>query len=215
MFDSSNIMKTNVLGFSKRIAAPAVALMLVGMSFFGGCRNKEGGENVLPKGGENMSDTQKVEYMMKQTTPDSVARFICRAALGQIEGVKIDTLSNATLYAYENYRDDDLQTFSQAYESFIDSLPLNLKMRLHKLEAEQDPMGLGYELGLGYVNVIRMEKKDAASIEKEIENLRQECMKSPEDTATFTRFKTGFKVALDMDGSSDVPKSIYLKYSSH
>lgn len=160
-----------------------------------------------------MSDAQKVAYVMQSATPDSVARFICRASLGEIKGVKIDTLANATLYAYETYKDTDLQTFAQAYDAFAESLPLDRKMKLRKLAAEQDPMGLGYELGLEYVNRIRMDHKTASDVEAEIKALKDVCDQNPEDSATFTRFMKGFKVALSMDGSNELPGEIYRKYS--
>lgn len=207
-------MKTNLLKIFKWCSAPTMILIVAGISLLAGCGKKDSEESILPNGGKNMSDEQKVAYMMKHATPDSVARFICMASLGEIKGAKIDTLANATLYAYENYKDDDLQTFSQSLSSYAESLPLGKRLRLLQLQAEMDPMGLGYQLGLEYVNDIRMNKKDAAAIEKEIADLKEECKKNPEDSATFTRFTTGFKVALDMDGSSDIPAQIYKKYSS-
>lgn len=206
-------MKTKMLSAFKRSAFPAL-LLLAGISLLGGCGKGEDNETILPNNGKNMSDAQKVEYMMKHASPDSVARFICEASLGELKGVKIDTLANATLYAYENYKDDDLQTFAQALSAYAESLPLGKRMRLRQLEAEQDPTGLGYQLGLEYVNDIRMNKKGVKEIEKEIADLKKECMKNPEDSATFTRFSKGFRVALDMDGSSDIPIQIYNKYSS-
>lgn len=207
-------MKANMLRALKRGFAPVMVMALVGLSVLTGCGNNENNNSALPFNGKKLTDEQKVEYMMKNATPDSVARFICRASLGEIKGVKIDTLANATLYAYEHYKDDDLQTFSQALTSFAEELPLSKRMRLLQLEAEQDPTGLGYQLGLEYVNDIRMNKKNAAAIEKEIAELKKECQKNPEDSATFTRFTKGFKVALDLDGSSDIPAQIYDKYSS-
>ncbi len=166
----------------------------------------------MPKGFASMTDAAKVEYMMKHVSPDSVARFLCDAALGRTPGVKIDTLSMATLYAYENYKDDDLQTFSIAYDSYAEALPLPDKMQLRKLGAQDDPMGLGYQLGLEYVNSIRIDNKNAAAVESEIKALQDLCAKSPEDSLTFKRFMKGFKIALDMDGSEGVPMEIYNKY---
>lgn len=208
-------MKANVLIIFKRCSALlAVAALVVG-SLLAGCSKTEKTVSVLPNNGKNMTDEQIVAYLMKTVTPDSVARFICRASLGEIKGIKIDTLANATLYAYENYKDEDLQTFSQALSTYAESLPLSKRMRLLQLEAEQDEMGLGYQLGLEYVNDIRMNKKDVASIEKEIAELQKECAKQPQDSATFARFSKGFQVALDMDGSTDIPEQIYKKYSSN
>lgn len=188
------------------------AMLLGGMLLMGSCGGKNG-EGSYPEEMSRMDDSGKVAYMMKNATPDSVARFICMASLGEISGVKIDTLATATLYAYENYKDGDLQTFAQAFDSYSESLPLDRKMKLRKLAAEQDPMGLGYELGLEYVNKIRMNHKSAKEVEEEIAALKKVCRENPEDTATFTRFMKGFKVALEMDGSSEIPAEIYKKYS--
>ncbi|MDE5843385.1 MAG: hypothetical protein K2H35_06590, partial [Muribaculaceae bacterium] len=188
------------------LAAGMVAGLLLS-----GCGSKGNGGS-FPADMGKMSDAEKVAYVMKSATPDSVARFICRASLGDIEGVRIDTLANATLYAYETYKDADLQSFAQAYDSFAESLPLDRKMKLRKLAAEQDPMGLGYELGLEYVNRIRMDRKSAASVEAEINALKKVCSENPDDSATFTRFMKGFKVALTMDGGADIPLEIYHKY---
>lgn len=187
-----------------------VAAMAIALAACGSGRND--GSSFSGEG-EKMTDSEIVAYMMKQATPDSVARFICHAALGDISGVKIDTLANATLYAYENYKDGDLQTFSLAYDSFAESLPLDRKMTLRKLAAIDDPMALGYELGLEYVNNIRMDKKNAATVEAEIAALKKVCSKNPDDTATFTRFMKGFEVALKIDSGSDVPREIYRKYA--
>ena len=177
------------------------------------CGNKDKGAAELADALGQLGDSQKVAYMMENAAPDSVARFICQAALGDIPGVKIDTLSMATLYAYETYKDADLQTFSQAFDAYADGLTLDRKMKLRKLAAEQDPMGLGYELGLEYVNKIRLNHKSASEVEAEIKALRDVCRQNPEDTATFTRFMKGFKVALMMDGSNEIPAEIYKRYS--
>lgn len=166
----------------------------------------------LPSEVTSMSDTEIVAYIMQKESPDSVARFICNAALGKIEGVKIDTLANATLYAYENYKDDKLQSFAAAYDEYAEKLPLDEKMMLRKLAAIEDPMGLGYTLGLEYVNSIRVDHKNATQVEKEIASLKSACAKNPEDSLTFKRFMTGFKVALDYDGANEIPREIYNKY---
>lgn len=159
-----------------------------------------------------MNDMAKMKYLMETMSPDSVARFICDASLGRIEGVRIDTLSMAALYAYENYRDDDLQSFQIAFDSYADNLPLADKMRLRKLAASDNPDALGYQLGLEYVNDIRTGNKQVAEVEKEISAFKTLCEASPEDSLTFKRFMTGFKVALDQDGSEGIPRRIYEKY---
>ncbi|MBD5176909.1 MAG: hypothetical protein HDT05_05805 [Bacteroidales bacterium] len=177
------------------------------------CGGDKDGSGNFPKDFNSKSDEAKVAYMMENASPDSVARFICRAALGEVPGVRIDTLATATLYAYETYKDENLQTFAQAYDSFADALPLDKKMTLRKLAAMDDPMALGYELGLEYVNSIRMDHKNAKTVEAEIASLKKVCAKNPEDSAMFPRFMKGFEVALKIDSGSDVPKEIYNKYA--
>lgn len=68
---------------------------------------------------------------MKNTTPDSVARFICRAALGQVKGAGIESPGVATSYAYEKYSGNDLDSFGDEYDNFVSSLPLADKMRMY------------------------------------------------------------------------------------
>lgn len=176
-----------------------------------GC-GKKGKEADMAARLSGMSDLAIMQYMMENVSPDSVARFICDASLGKIEGVKIDTLSMAALYAYETYKDDDLQSFQTAFDGYADNLPLADKMRLRKLAASDNPDALGYQLGLEYVNDIRTGKKQGKDVEAEIAALKTLCEASPEDSLTFKRFMTGFKVALDQDGSDGIPKQIYEKY---
>lgn len=73
------------------------------------CGGKDKNNGQFPEGFSSLSDEQKVAYMMQHVPADSVARFIIYASLGKVEGVKIDTLNNATLKAYETYTDTALQ----------------------------------------------------------------------------------------------------------
>ena len=143
---------------------------------------------------------------MEQTTPDSVARFICSASLGQVPGAHIDTMTIATLYAYENYADSALATFSDELERFSGSLPLTEKMRILAMAGMVDGQGLGYELGLHYVDQIRSRKMSIAQVREEIEALRSACKDDPK---TFERFLTGFKTVLKMDRGKDLSAEGY------
>ncbi|MDE6329227.1 MAG: hypothetical protein K2L83_00785 [Muribaculaceae bacterium] len=207
-----NVMISNVQTRRRGSSVLMMAGLLAIASTLSACGgDKEAGE--YPADFNRMSDAAKVAYMMEHASPDSVARFICLASIGDVDGVRIDTLANATLYAYENYKDGELQDFVRAYDECSARLPLSKRMALGKRSVEQDPMGLGYELGLTYVNEIREQHLDAARVEKEIRDLQEACMRNPEDSATFRRFMTGFKVALERDGSSDVPEEIFRKYA--
>lgn len=189
----------------------SVTLMVVGVTATSCGRGKQD-VSLFPADFVRMDDAAKVKYMMERVTPDSVARFICDASLGRVEGVRIDTLSMATLYAYEHYKDDDLQSFQTAYDAYADNLPLADKMRLRKLAASDNPDALGYQLGLEYVNDIRTGRRPASEIEAEIAALKRVCDASPEDSLTFERFMKGFKIALDYDGADGIPRQIYNKY---
>ncbi len=70
------------------------------------CGGKNGSGD-FPDNFGTIGDAGRVSYMMKNVTPDSVARFICDAALGKVEGARIDSLPTATLYAYEHYKNTD------------------------------------------------------------------------------------------------------------
>lgn len=159
-----------------------------------------------------MNDAAKMDYMIHNATPDSVARFICQASLGRIEGVRIDTLNLAALQAYEYYKDDDLQSFQAAFDDYAESLPLPDKMRLYKLAASDNPSQLGYKLGLEYANSIREGRMTAAQVEAEISAMRKACSEDPADSLVFKNFMTGFQVVLDNYGSEGIPTAIFEKY---
>lgn len=186
----------------KTAAAALLACVLVA------CGKKSEAE--LPSDFNSMSDSAKVEWLISQkVAPDSVARFIGRASLGEIRGVKIDTLSNALLFAYEKYRGDDLATFSSAFDDYKSSLPLDKKMSIYLLSGETDDMGVGYQLGLEFVSTIREQQLDAAQIRKQIEALRKASAGAPD---TYTRFVKGFKLALEADRGKDLDEKIYNEF---
>lgn len=186
--------------------AAAVVLFLIALS---GC-NGGGGNSRYPSEFATMSDADKVAYLMERVPADSVARFVCDASLGRIKGVKIDTLAMATLYAYENYRDTALTRFSNEYDRYVEMQPLADRMRLYALAGQVDPQGLGYELGLSYVGQIRSKEMTVAQVEEELKALKEACK---DDTATYTRFMTGFKVALSYDHGKDLSEDIYRRFA--
>lgn len=166
-------------------------------------------ENALPPEFATMGDSGRVRYMMDRVSPDSVARFICNATLGKIPPARIDTFANATLYAYENYKDSALTVFSEAMDNYMTELPLPDKMRMLAIAGTTDPQGLGYELGLEYANNIRDNTKTLPEVEKEIEALRDAC---GSDTVTFQRFMIGFKTVLRIDSGRGLPAGIVERY---
>lgn len=160
-----------------------------------------------------LSDGGKVAYMMERVSPDSVARFICEASLGHIEGVKIDTLSLATLYAYEHYKSEsDMQTFSSEMDDYVAHLPLESRMQIMKMLGEVDAQALGYQLGLEYVDHIRLDSVTPGDVKREIAEFKRAC---GADTMMYQRFLTGFKVALEVDRGKDLPEEIYVQFKNY
>ena len=190
-----------------RKAGGAMAIFLVALSSCGGSDN--GSDRNFPGNFMSIGDAGRVAYVMEHATPDSVARFICDAALGKVKGAKIDTLATATLHAYENYRDSNLVVFSETFDNYSNSLPLPEKMKILSMAGLNDPQGLGYELGLAYVGSIRERRMTEEEVAKEIEALRQACAS---DTAMFTRFLIGFHTVLKIDSGKDLPASFYNRF---
>lgn len=173
------------------------------------CGGKKADSSAFPEGFASLSDEQKVVYMMEHASADSVARFIIYAALGRVEGVRIDTLNNATLKAYETYADTALQSFSWEFDRIAEELPLHDKMRLRALVGSEDPQGLGLTLGLEYMNQIRVKGMTADEVMEELKELKKA---SAEDPDMYARFLIGFRTVLRYDKNSDMPAEIYSRF---
>jgi hypothetical protein len=177
-----------------------------------GCKGKQNAEGELPDGFKALPDSAKVAYVMKNATPDSVARFICRAALGQVPGASIDNLGLATTYAYDKYTGEDFNSFSDEYDNYVASLTLPDKMKMYALAGVEDPQGLGLQLGLEYMQSIREKNLSVADVEKELKAFKKACGK---DTDTYNRFLIGFKTVLKADRNNDMPKGIYERFINY
>lgn len=180
--------------------------------FIPACSGKGGDHNDFPKDFNSFSDQQKVAYMMDHAPADSVARFIIYASLGKIEGIRIDTINNATLTAYENYKDTALQTFSWEFDRLSEELPLPDKMKLRSLVGAEDPQGLGLTLGLEYLNQIRVKGMTAKDVLAELNELKKACADDPD---LYARFIIGFRTVLRYDKNSDMPKDIYTTFLNY
>ena len=88
-----------------------------------------------------MGDTARVAWMMEHVSSDSLARFIIDASIGKVRNARIDTLAIATNYAFEHLEGEDLDKFSVAYDSHVES-PLADKMRVYAQAGTEDPQGL-------------------------------------------------------------------------
>lgn len=191
----------------KRILTALTVIMM--MAAVVSCGRKTESEGQLPTDFSAMGDQQKVAWMMQHVPADSVARFICDASLGKIEGIKIDTLAMATLYAYEHYRESDLAMFSDAYDNRVAELSLPDKMKMYAMAGEIDPQALGYELGLEYVGSIRDNHKSADEVTEELKAFKTAC---GEDTTTYRRFIIGFKTVLRVDSGKDISREVYNRF---
>lgn len=180
---------------------------LAAIGLLAGCGVKtEKVQQQLPTDFNSRDDASKVDYMMKQVSPDSVARFICDGALGKIQGITIDTIAIAVAYAYENYNDSSLILFSREFDDYSSNLDLADKMRIYLMSGMSDPKRLGYELGLEYVDHIRTDSMQVKDVQTELEAFKVACA---DDTLTFVRFLKGFKTALRLDHSRDLSEEIY------
>lgn len=177
-----------------------------------GCRKSgtRNGVNV-PTDFSTMDDRARVDYLIKRVGPDSLARFLVDASLGDLGSVKIDTLIVAQGYAYEKYENqpEELAIFSSELERYSSSLDLVRKKRLYEMSGLHDPEGFGYDLGLEYVNNIREHKMTVKEITKEIADLKRSCRNDPD---TFKRFVKGFKIALELDRGKGISEEVYQRF---
>lgn len=181
------------------------ALTMLGAVLLTGCGGSGNGNGNFPDDFNTRTDAQKVAYVMEATSPDSVARFICYAALGQVDGVKVDSVNQAVMYAYEHYQGDDVEAFSREFDRVQDNLPLAAKMQLLKMAGTQDSLGLGLDLGLHYIDRIRDSKLSVADVKAEISAFHKACAN---DTATYVRFVKGVKAALKEDNGRSLSPQI-------
>lgn len=186
------------------LAAPALALLLTAC---GGKGKRQAGE--FPENFNTIGDAGRVAYVMRNATPDSVARFICLGALGRVEGARIDTMAMATAYAYEHYKGEDLDAFGVEYDRFVAALSLADRMKIYALAGSEDPQGLGLQLGLEYTQMIRDKNMDVKAVEKELAEFKKACASDPD---TYERFLIGFKTALKADNGTDLPAGVYEKF---
>lgn len=203
-------MKNLSIGMSKIITVTVLMMLLA--VFVTGCKKLGNPAGDFPSDFQSRTDTQKIMYMVENVTPDSVARFICAAAIDRIPGVTIDSLSNVTLYAYNHYKGEDLEKFQNAFDEYPEALPLSQKMKLLFKASLNDPIQLGYQLGLEYTSQIREQHKSVADVEKEIKEFKKAC---GNDTETYQRFLQGFKIALEADHGKDLPEDIYRHFINY
>lgn len=185
-----------------------LGFVLVGL-VLASCGGKDRGDKGVPASVLHGDDAARVQYVMRNASADSLARFIIYGALGRNGDMRIDTLATATNYAYEHLQGDSLDIFAREYDALVERLPLADKMKIYALAGTEDPQGLGYKLGLEYVGSVRDGKKSVKDVDRELEAFRRAC---GSDTATYRRFMIGFKTVLKVDAGRDVPREVVEKY---
>ena len=192
-------MKTRVLG---------VGVMM--LTLLSGC-GKEGkkSEPGFPPDFNNRSDSEKVAFVMRTASPDSVARFVMETALGRKKGLSLDTLAIAELYVYSNYDSEKQLAYAEESDRIKENLSLSEQMYLFKKGSTESPVVLGLNLGLSYLSHIREHNLSVKEVEKEISDFKKMC---GEDTTTYRRFVTGFTEALRQDKDKDVKREIYDRF---
>lgn len=196
----------------KKITSLLSIPLLAGACALSSCGGGSKDQGELPGNFNQLTDTEKTAFVMEHATPDSVARFICDAALGRVKGVTLTNMNEAVLYAYEHYRADKLDAFSAEFNDYPANQPLVDKMRLYLMAGQEDPQGLGYKLGLEYVSQIRDRHMTADEVENEIKALKKAC---GSDLSTYERFITGFKTVLQIDHGKDLPEEIYKRFANY
>lgn len=183
-------------------------LMLI--CFLSGCKHRsEEGNAAFPADFNKKTDQEKVAFVMRTSTPDSVARFVMNAALGNIQGVTVDSLSMAELYIISNYDSQKQMEYVEETARIKDGLSLAQQMKLFKKGSSDDPIVFGLDLGLNYLSRVRERSLSAKDIEKEIKEFKKEC---GNDTTTYRLFTKGFTEALRQDKDKDVDKDIYQRF---
>lgn len=192
-----------------KVSAVFLPLLATVVAGCGGGRDNNGG---FPENFDKAGDSGRVAYMMRNVEPDSVARFIIDASLGRVDGARIDTFANATLYAYEHYRGPQLDRFAVEFENYRENLPLIDKMKVLGMAGEVNADNLGFQLGLEYVAQIRDKKMTVAQIDSELKALKAACSDNPE---TYERFMKGFKTVLELDHGKDLDESVYNRFINY
>ena len=191
-----------------QLSTVCLFLLVLFLAFFS-CSG--GNSDKLPANFRTLSTADKMEYLMANMSPDSVARYVCDAAMGKVYNSRIE-LQEARAYAFEHYNEDEQVAFETEFALYEEALPLHEKVKFAKLAATEDPDVYSYELGLKYVGSIREEGKDATTINDELGKLRKECKTDPE---FYKRFMKGFKLALEYDRGHDLDDNIYKQFISY
>lgn len=201
----------------KHLADPSMCRRFVGvaaavmMLAFVSCSNKSSSK--FPDNFSSLSTEKKMEFLMANMSPDSVAYYIIDAAMGKNNSARIE-LDPAIAYAYDNYKEDDMVAFTLAFSEYEKKIPLHEKVKFSKLytTTEMDPEAYGYDVGLRYVGVIREEGLQPKQVKEELDRFAKACKIDPD---FYKKFMKGFKYALKYDRGRDLDERIYTEFISY
>lgn len=199
---------------SKKLILKSVLFCTIFAFCLSGCKGKGDGKiGDLPGNFNSMTTAQKMDTLFAMYPVNEVAEFICDAALKKSNGVNLD-FTEAYAYAFTKLTsEEDQADFIEAYEQYLNTLPLSDKMTLYKLGGSADPLEkVAYEMGLQFLPYIRENHKSVQEIQKELEAFKKLCQNDPD---FFRRFMIGFKFALEQDKNIDLDKNIYQTFINY
>lgn len=164
----------------------------------------------LPRDFSSKPDSTKVHMLLDNGMPlDSLAVYVCKAAVGDIQGVSINDFASIDAYIYAAKGEKEYEVYALAFDECKKQLSLVKKLRLYKKNALEDPDKIGYQLGLQYVNDVIYNKLTIGKVDREIADFRRAC---GDDEDTYNRFLKGFAVGISTRTPGEVPQDIIDQY---
>ena len=191
----------------QKILLVAVAVVMVSLS---SCKSDSATTSRMSKDFAASADTVKVRMLIESGMPmDSLAMYLCKAAIGEVKGVSINNFSDVDAYIYMNRGEKEYELYALAMDDYTKQLPLVSKLKLYKKSALVDPDKAGYQLGLEYVNDVMDKKLKIGQVDREIADFRQAC---GEDEDTYNRFLKGFALGISTRAAGEIPQEVAAKY---
>ena len=180
------------------------------------CGKSDGGNNVidssLPADFATMSDSAKVRVLLDHgLSPDSIAVFVCETAEGKHPGIAFKDFTVVDTYMYERLGETGFGLYRQAFDSYMEYMPLVAKMKMLMASPLADLDRVGYELGLGHVNQVIEKRLTIGKVDREVAELRRAC---GNDEDTFNRFLRGFAAGINTRAAGEIPAEIVAEYGT-
>lgn len=150
---------------------------------------------------KGQEDTIIIKTLSTILRPDSMANFLCEAALGKIPNIKMKSFNNNVIYAYNLYPDSLRSTFLQSIDNFADNSNSQDKVALYILAGGNDLKRTGFKFGREIFSRIKNNSEDSLSVFREIIEFQKQLVAEND----FNEFYIGFKTA------SNLEKDIILK----